>query len=291
MNTFNVFFRMSRPKQLVSIILVFIWGTFLALARGFSFSWISFIISITAGLFVSISIHYVNEFADVETDRITNRTLYSGGSGALAEMDFHPSFALKGALVSLAIGLLIALIGVFNQSVPLHSLSILGLVTVLGWGYSLHPMALAWRGWGELDNAFLGGILLPVYAYFIFSHEVDFFILRAVLPFGMLAFTNLLATTWADKWADAQVGKFTLATQYSSQKLRVLYAVVASGAYLWVLWRSPYPPIIIWASFIAVPFSVWGLLSYTRQINPAPSVFAMMIYLFVQLITWAIMVF
>jgi 1,4-dihydroxy-2-naphthoate octaprenyltransferase len=288
---FLLFFRMSRPLQLVSIIMVFSWGTLLALAQGFSYSWSRFIISITAGLFISISIHYVNEYVDVETDRLTQRTAFSGGSGALPASKLPPSVALKGASIALVLGLLVAIIGVFNQIIPANSLVILGVAAVLGWGYSLRPISLAWRGWGELDNAFLGGVLLPIYGYSVFSNQIDWFIFSAVIPFGMLAFTNLLATTWADKWADAQVGKYTLATRYSKHKLRFLYAGVAGLAYLWVIWQSPYPPVITWASFIALPISVWGLLRYTRQTNPTPSVFAMITFLTIQLITWAIIVF
>jgi 1,4-dihydroxy-2-naphthoate octaprenyltransferase len=290
-NLVRIFFRMSRPAQLVAIILVFLWGTLLALSRGYSFSWIRFALSITAGLFISISIHFVNEYADYETDRITRRTLFSGGSGALPEANVHPSIALKGAYISLAIGSLFAFWGVFNQIMPVNSLIFLGIATILGWGYSLPPIALAWRGWGELDNAFLGGVLLPVYGYFTFSNEIDPFILRSVIPFGMLTFTNLLATTWADKWADTQVGKFTLATRHSSRSLRVLYALVAGMAYLWIIWQTAYPPQVMWASVLALPVSVWGLLRYTRQINPAPSVFAMVSFLTIQLVSWAIIIF
>lgn len=291
MNRFKLYFRMSRPKQLVSILMVFAWGTLLALAKGFSFSWVSFTVSIAAALFISVSIHFANEFADVETDRITRRTPFSGGSGALPNSDVDPSIAINGAFFTAVMGSLIAIFGVFNQMMPVYSLLILGMALFLGWGYSLKPLALAWRGWGEADNAFLGGVLLPIYGYFVFSSQVDFFILKAVIPFGLLAFVNLLATTWADKWADGQVGKFTLATQYPTKNLRGLYGAVIVIAYLAVIWLAPYPPSVIWTSLIAVPFSIWGFLRYTRQDDPTPSVFAMIAFLMMQLVTWATVVF
>ena len=62
----------------------------MAVAQGFLFAWPSFLLAVSAGVLISISIHYVNEYADVETDRITQRTAFSGGSGALPESGLPP---------------------------------------------------------------------------------------------------------------------------------------------------------------------------------------------------------
>ncbi len=83
------------------------------------------------------------------------------------------------------------------------------------------PLRLAWCGWGELTNALLGAVALPVYAYSIQSGHVNLQIILACLPFGLLAFNNLLATQWAGRSADAQVGKRSLATLSLVSKLRL----------------------------------------------------------------------
>ena len=41
---------------------------------------------------------------------------------------------------------------------------VLSLGAFFGWMYSVRPFALAWHGWGEVDNAALGGVLLPTRA-------------------------------------------------------------------------------------------------------------------------------
>jgi hypothetical protein len=71
---------------------------------------------------------------------------------------------------------------------------ILALGTLFGWMYSLKPLALGWRGLGELDNAVLGGLLLPFYGYVVQAGTVDVGVILALLPFGASAFVNLLAT-------------------------------------------------------------------------------------------------
>jgi 1,4-dihydroxy-2-naphthoate octaprenyltransferase len=276
--------------QLVAITLVYTWGVLLALSQKINFSWTLFSYAWLVAILISVSIHYVNEYADVETDRLTKRTPFSGGSGALVESDLPRTLALKGAFAFLITGILIASLGWFLHILSLSTLIVLIIATFLGWGYSLPPLALAWRGLGELDNAFLGGVLLPVYGYLVFTNQIDVFVISSVIPFGLLAFVNLLATTWADKWADAQVGKYSLATRYPAHRLRVLYALVVGAAYLFVFWLAPYPPLIMWASLLTVPISVTGFLRYTRQTNPAPSVAAMIAFLMVQLMTWPIFI-
>ncbi len=154
--------------------------------------------------------------------------------------------------------------------------------------YSLPPLALAWRGWGELDNAALGGVLMPVYGYAVLAGLVDLRAVLAVLPFGLLVFTNLLATTWPDRTADAQVGKFTLATRWPSRRLQVIFWIAGMSAFIliylllgWVL-----PPVVVWMSLIAFPFIIWGGMTYTRQRSPFPTVAAMVVLLGVQMIGW-----
>jgi 1,4-dihydroxy-2-naphthoate octaprenyltransferase len=117
--------------------------------------------------------------------------------------------------------------------------------------------------------------------------------LLVTLPFGMLAFTNLLAVTWPDREADATVGKFTLATKWPAWRLRLLYWIVAGSAFL-LLWFLPdafMPPLVKRASLAALPIAIWGGLTYTRWRNPFPSVAAMVVMLVVQLGAWWLVVY
>lgn len=57
------------------------------------------------------------------------------------------------------------------------------------------------------------GVALPVYVYVVQAGPLDPQVVLIFIPFGTLVFVNLLATTWADREADAAVEKFTLATR------------------------------------------------------------------------------
>ncbi|MEK6221338.1 MAG: prenyltransferase, partial [Chloroflexota bacterium] len=71
-------FRMSRPNQLAAITLVYGWGAIMANSLEYPVNLTKFGWGYAALIFVSISIHLANEYADYDTDRLTNRTMFSG---------------------------------------------------------------------------------------------------------------------------------------------------------------------------------------------------------------------
>jgi 1,4-dihydroxy-2-naphthoate polyprenyltransferase len=111
------------------------------------------------------------------------------------------------------------------------------------------------------------------------------------VPFAALDFSNLLATTWPDRRADAAVGKRTLATRWSTSRLRLAHAAADSLAIalLILLTLTAAVPLSVGLAGLAVaPLVVWGFLRYTRQESPAPTVAAMLALAFLLLIGWAI---
>ena len=286
----KVLIKMARPPQILAIILVYILGSLVALAHGISFNLEAFLFGLAVVLPVSASIHYANEYADHETDSLTIRTLFSGGSGALPESGLSPVVALKAAWIALMAGSFLGLLGWFWGMISPAALAVLMWGAFWGWMYSLKPLALAWRGWGELDNAMLGGVALPVYTYVVQSGQLDWRAVLIFIPFGMLVFVNLLATTWADKDADAAVGKYTLATRWPVARLRLVYLSVALGAFVFLLLFANilFPPLVVWYSFLVLPVLIWGLWVYTRQHSPFPTVAAMTVFLLLQIAAWGI---
>lgn len=278
---------MSRPSHLFLITVVYFFGAIIAHAGGFTLERVSWLHGWLALIPISTSIHYANEYADYLTDALTVRTPFSGGSGALSKTGLSRNLALYAAWISLLIGSGLGIYALFNGSLPLVSLGLLAVGALFGWMYSLNPLALAWRGWGELDNAALGGIVLPLYGYSVQTGHVDVISLVAVLPFGAIVFINLLATTWPDRKADGAVGKFTLATRWSPQHLRLLYWAVATSTFILIPMLDEYlPPVVVSSCFIIIPIVIWGALAYTRKRSPLPTVAAMVLMLFVHLIAW-----
>ncbi|RME86290.1 MAG: prenyltransferase [Caldilineae bacterium] len=279
---------MMRPAQMLAVALVYALGGVMARARGVTPEMGTLLWGLAALWPVAAGIHYANEYADAETDALTERTPFSGGSGAIPMLGVPRRLALRAAWAATILGSLVALAGLAAGTGTVFSLVILGLGALFGWMYSLPPLQLAWRGWGELDNALLGGFLLTLYGFSTAAGYVDFRVALAALPFTLLVFLNLLATTWADRRADAIVGKRTLATRWPPRRLRRLYLLVAGLSYalLLALPNVVLPSPVKSASLAALPFLFWGSLTYTRRRQPLPSVAAMAVMLLAQLVAW-----
>ena len=279
---------MSRPLVMISNIMTWLLGVAIASGRGFSLEADRITLSFITTIMVSASIHYMNEYADHETDALTVRTLYSGGSGVLPSGLVARGLALKAAWASLFVGVLVqfsaVLYGVHSWSASM----VLLIGAVGGWMYSLPPLRLGWRGWGEIVNALLGSNLLPFYGFVTASGSFDLKILLACLPVTLIAFTNLLAVTWPDRSSDEIVGKMTLATRWTPKRLRMTYriAVIASFTSLILLKGWILPKEIILSSLPALPLLIWGAKTYTRNEISTATVYGMIVMIAAQTITW-----
>lgn len=277
----------SRPDQLLLIAGVYLFGITIALGYGAELSWVPVICGLLPLMAIAASVHYANEFADYETDAITNRTPFSGGSGILHREEVSRQVALWAGLGILVIGLSF-LIGLFVVGIlPMQTVVTLSIIAVLGWQYSVRPLKLAWRGWGELTNAVLGGLVLPIYGASVVGGRLALVVIACV-PFFLLVLLNLFATQWPDRKADATVGKRTLAVQWPAPRLRRGYAgiaLLAAGSVL-ILGLTIVPIEVAVTSLLVAPLVVLGALGYTKRQTPWPSVSAMVGLLIVQFAGW-----
>jgi 1,4-dihydroxy-2-naphthoate octaprenyltransferase len=279
---------MARPLVLVSNILAWLLGVSIAFGTGEPMEVTSLGLGFFVMMLVSVSIHYANEYSDYQTDALTTRTLYSGGSGVLPSGNVPRKLALQAASTTLILAVGVEVGTVLLRIHSWWSMILLMIGALGGWMYSLPPLKLAWRGWGEVDNALLGANLLPTYGYITLSGDLNFWVFLACLPFTLLAFNNLLAITWPDRAADVQAGKRTLATQWSSLRLQKLYGIVAIICFMLLLvlrdWILPSEIVIV--SFIALPLTIRGMVTYTHNTISRVSVYAMIIMGQMQTLMW-----
>jgi 1,4-dihydroxy-2-naphthoate octaprenyltransferase len=278
---------MSRPDQLLLVAGVYALGATIAVAGGADPAPGAGIAGLVALLPVAASIHYANEYADYHADLLTVRTPFSGGSGALPQTGLSRRLALQAAVATLVTGVVVA-VWCLGHGLGVTSLALLGTGAALGWGYSVGPR-LAWHGLGELDNAVLGGLLLPLYGFAVQTGRVTVDAALACVPFAAVVFCNLLATQWPDRQADAAVGKRTLATRLSARHLRGLY--LAGGALylgsLFALAGAALPVVVVAASLLVAPLVAWGGVTLGRRRSPFPAVAAMVALAALQWAAWA----
>jgi 1,4-dihydroxy-2-naphthoate octaprenyltransferase len=283
---------MSRPAQLGLIALVYAFGVAMGVACGASAERGAIVFGLAALLPVAASVHYANEYADVETDALTDRTPFSGGSGALVKHGFSPRMALWAAVASGGVGLFVLGSGaaeVGGRSLAATPAALLVGVLFVGWQYSVNPLRLAWHGLGEVTNAALGGIVLPLYGFAVVSGGVTLDAALAAVPFGLLVFVNLLETQWPDRRADGAVGKRTLATRWSHRRLRAAYALGGLGAAASVvaLVGRVVPPVVAALTLFPMLGLVPGYRRFTRREEPLPAVATMVVTAATTTIAWA----
>lgn len=278
----------ARPSQLALIALVYVLGVGTARAlTAAAAQWTEVIVGAVAVMAVAVSIHYANEYVDVETDQLTDPTRFSGGSGAVERTGVDRSLLLRASTGSLGIGLAVGVAGLATGVISATAVGMLVAIAGAGLAYSVPPVALIRRGVGELTNAVLGGFFLPVYGITVVG-QVSLAAVLTTVPFTVLVGCNLLATHWPDREADAAVGKRTLAVRWPPSRLRRAYWGLAGVAVLATvaLAGRVVPLVVVAAQALALPPLLWGGVVLTRQRSPVPAVSAMVVHAGASSVAW-----
>lgn len=197
-----------------------------------------------------LTAHLVNEYADVEADRlVVNRTLFSGGSGVLVSGDVDRQSALTAAIGSTAISLLASIaIGISH---PIAGL-VAATTVFVSWGYSMPPIRLLGTGWGELATSIVVVVAVPTIAAEIQGSLTPglWWAMAALLPIHL---AMMLAFELPDLESDRQAGKRVLAVRLERRATEALIVVLlllglviaAAAAFLhhpsmgWILLGAP----------------------------------------------------
>ncbi len=185
------------------------------------------------GLIVAhISVNVWNEYFDYRSkiDLKTQKTPFSGGSGALPSGMVTPKQALWLGIINLII---IIPIGVFFTVVTGWLLLPL-LVVAIGCIMLYTPFILK-MGYPE-SAAGLGLGILPILgAYFIHTSEYTISALIASIPSGILVHNLLLLNEFPDVEADRTANRHTLPMTIGKKKTAIFYSVMMAVVYLWII--------------------------------------------------------
>ncbi len=262
------FLRLSRPTFLLGGAVLYALGAAVARYLGQPLRWDLYLAGQLGVTSVQIMTHYLNEYRDVETDRLNaNRTPWSGGSGVLAEGRLARRTALHAAIVSagaamLALTLLIARFGAGPAAVLIFLLAFLG-----SFFYSTPPVHLAASGYGEFTCALIVAGLSPMFSYLLQTRSVDPLVLLASLPLVLLSFAMLLAFEFPDYLSDEAAGKRTLLVRLGRRAGRRLHAALLLAAFLALapgVWLG-LPGRVALGALIALPLAALQLWQGSRM--------------------------
>ena len=132
---FIALLKLGRPFVMIAGIIAY------ALGLAIAYYYLGFLDPLKAvlGLFILFSAtfmaHYANEYADVDTDTITRRTLYSGGSGILPSGIIPPEWALYSAIILAILTISITITSFYFSLLPVQGVFIVALGMIGGWFY------------------------------------------------------------------------------------------------------------------------------------------------------------
>jgi 1,4-dihydroxy-2-naphthoate polyprenyltransferase len=177
-----------------------------------------------------LSTHYSNDYYDVGLDSLAPGKTF-GGSNLLVG---RPDLALPAlgaakllSLASIVFSVLAAAMGVSTLIVPLALAA-----NVLGWLYSLPPLRLAYRGFGEAAIAVGTGFGVPAAGYLAVKGSLDSGFMLISLALVLYGFVLGLSLELPDEGADRVGGKKNLVARFGSRaclRLALLICVVSTA--------------------------------------------------------------
>ncbi len=270
--------RMSRPAILPAGIMAYSLGLAMGFAGAGQIRWTPALAGLTVMLLANLMAHFADEYADQDTDSLTRRTAFTGGSGVLPSGALPPAAALHAARLFLGLALGSAAVFYAASVLPIACVALALVGSVGGWVYSMPPLALERRGWGEIDNAALGGFVMPLMGYASQVGQVSLEAVLALVPMAALVLLNLLGTHWPDRLADAQVGRRSLVVVLGQRARRAHHALVLA-IYLGVILLTGrgLPAAVAIGIYFSLPVAIWAAWVYGRQESPVPSSMAMVV--------------
>lgn len=188
------------------------------------------IIGLNILIYATLAAHYTNEYVDVDTDSLTRRNWFSGRSGVLPSKIIPKLWALISAVSLALMCIIITSLSFYFGYLSSYGVLVASIGLIGGWFYSMPPLQLERTSPGEIDNAILGGFLMPLIAYMpqIGSFHVREMIM--LIPIVFAVFVNLLGVHWADRDADVSVGKKTLVVSLGN-RVKIVHAVFTGLIY------------------------------------------------------------
>ncbi len=219
----KILFKTTRPPFLVLTPICLALGVSLAKFQGYFINYYDVLLVLIAALMAHISVNTLNEYFDFKSglDLNTQRTPFSGGSGALPNNPNLHHNVLSIGIASLVVTLVIGLYFIQRFGLAIAPIGILGLILVLSYTQWInkHPfLCLIAPGLGF-------GLLFVLGTHYVFSENYHLIpLLIALIPF-FLVNNLLLLNQYPDIQADKKAGRNHFPIAFGIKKSNAVYAL------------------------------------------------------------------
>jgi 1,4-dihydroxy-2-naphthoate octaprenyltransferase len=229
----RLFIKLSRPFFLLGAALVYALGVGIARYLGVTIDWGLYFLGQAWVTTLQLATHYFNEYFDSPADTANaNRTLFSGGSGALGEDGLPREVALWAGIASLtgvtSFTVMLIRVNGFNSALLL----IMALIFLGAFFYSIPPVRLVESGYGELTTSIIVASLVPAFAFILQSGEIHRLVTMSTFPLIALHLAMMLAFELPDYANDLKFEKLTLMVRVGWERGVAFHNILVLVAYL-----------------------------------------------------------
>jgi 1,4-dihydroxy-2-naphthoate octaprenyltransferase len=259
--------RLARLHFLIGTGIAYLVGALMARREDGVWNWTAFGLGLLVVWSAQLAAHFFNETYDQPTDRANrHRTPFSGGSGVLIDGRLKPEVALWAGRAMLLLSTALFIGSGTLPSFGVETAIIFGLALIGAAGYSAPPLSLVNRGWGELDTAVIGALLVPSFGYNLQTGRLSLILILTCLPFAALIFANMLNVAFPDHVADRATGKRTLVVMLGPDRAARLYSFLLVAGYVapWLTLGWGLPLIVLLAESATLPLGLLSLREVRR---------------------------
>lgn len=263
----------TRPPFLILTPACIFLGFSIAITSGSDFSIMDFLLVLFGATSAHISVNTLNEYFDFKSglDFHTDKTAFSGGSGALPAHPEAASLVLATGLASLALTMTIG--GYFltmhgTNILPIGFAGLLLIATYTQWLNRLPLLCLIAPGLGF-------GLLMVIGTNMILnSTDSEQPWLLALIPF-FLVNNILLLNQYPDLQADKKSGRKTFPIAFGIKVSNAVYALFVAAAYSLIAFSIATGAVSILGLIALAPlllslFALLGAIKYTSRIGEHP---------------------
>jgi 1,4-dihydroxy-2-naphthoate octaprenyltransferase len=223
------------------------------------------------------SVNMLNEYVDFKSglDFKTNKTKFSGGSGALPSHPEMAGWVLTSAIGALLTTIIIGLYIIFERGLIILPIGLAGVVVILT--YTPWLNRIPWLGLVASGSGF--GLLMVVGTHVVLTGKYSQLAwLVSLVPF-FLVNNLLLLNQYPDLQADASVGRKTFPVSFGMQTSNIVYAVFMLAAYGLILLLVTMGSIPRLSIIAVIPmgfslFALRGAIKYKSHIGEVPKYLA-----------------
>jgi 1,4-dihydroxy-2-naphthoate octaprenyltransferase len=293
MKTIGLFVRLTRPLFLAGGVLLYALGGGIARYLGVTIDWNTYLLGQIWVTLLQMSAQYLNEYYNAPADQVNeNRTLLTGGSGAVGPGRLPRRVAQMAALTVLAVLASLTVILISNVQPEPAAYLIMGLAFFGAFFYSAPPVRLEASGYGELTTTIMVTFMVPAYAFLLQTGDLHRLLAMTSFPLAAIMMAMLLAFELPDYPNDLKYEKRTLLVRLGWQAGIGLHNILILTAFLILLLASlfGYPRFAVIAGLLPLPiglFQIWQMRNIVNGARPnwnaltigAMALFSLMAYL------------